>query len=47
MKDYTQHLTNHEDKETSQIPIFKLFSELEKIRKGRLRFSKIPIFHLF
>ena len=40
------HLTKYEGMET-KISIFKLFSELGKIWKCNLGFSKIPISHLF
>ena len=40
------HLTKYEGKGT-KIAIFKLFSELGKIWKCDLGFSKIPISHLF
>ena len=46
LKDYPHHLTKYEDKGT-KISIFKLFSELGKIWKCNLGFSKIPISHLF
>ena len=47
LRDYPDHLTKYEDRGTLEIPIFKLFSELEKIWTGSLGFSKIQIFHLF
>ena len=40
------HLTKYEGKVT-KISIFKLFSELGKIWKCNLGFSKIPISHHF
>ena len=40
------HLTKHEGKGT-KISIFKFLSELGKIWKNNLGFSKIPISHLF
>ena len=48
LKDHPQphHLTKYEGKGT-KISIFKLFSELGKIWKCNLGFSKIPISHLF
>ena len=46
LKDHLHHLTKCEDKGT-KISIFKSFSELGKIWKGNLSFSKIPISHLF
>ena len=41
-----QHLTKYKGKGT-KISIFKLFSELGKIWKCNLGFSKIPISHFF
>ena len=46
LKDHPHHLTKYEGKGT-KISIFKLFSELGKIWKCNLGFSKIPISHLF
>ena len=46
LKDHPQHLTKYEGKGT-KISIFKLFSQLGKIWKSNLSFSKIPISHLF
>ena len=46
LKDHPQHLTKYEGK-GSKISIVKLFSELGKIWKCNLSFSKIPISHLF
>ena len=46
LKDHTPYLTKYEHKGT-KISIFKLFSELGKICKCNLGFSKIPISHLF
>ena len=46
LKDHPQHLTKYEGK-GSKISIAKLFSELGKIWKCNLSFSKIPISHLF
>ena len=46
LKDHPHHLTKYEGKGT-KISIFKLFSELGKIWKCNLSFSKIPISHLF
>ena len=46
LKDHPHHLTKYEGKRT-KISIFKLFSELGKIWKCNLSFSKIPISHLF
>ena len=46
LKDHPHNLTKYEGKGT-KISIFKLFSELGKIWKGNLSFSKIPISYLF
>ena len=46
LKYHPHHLTKYESKGT-KISIFKLFSELEKIWKCNLVFSKISISHLF
>ena len=46
LKNNPHHLTKYEGKGT-KISIFKLFSELGKIWKCNLGFSKIPISHLF
>ena len=46
LKDHRHHLTNYEGK-GKKISIFKLFSELGKIWKCNLGFSKFPIFYLF
>ena len=46
LKDRPHHLTKYEGKGT-KLSIFKLFSELGKIWKCNLNFSKIPISHLF
>ena len=46
LKYHPHHLTKYEGKGT-KISIFKLFSELGKIWKCNLSFSKIPISHLF
>ena len=46
LKDHPQHLTKYEGK-GSKISIAKLFSELGKIWKCNLSFSKISISHLF
>ena len=46
LKDRPHHLAKYEGKGT-KISIFKLFSELGKIWKCNLGFSKIPISHLF
>ena len=43
---HPHHLTKYKDMET-KISIFKLFSELGKIWKCNLGFSKIPISDLF
>ena len=43
LKDYLHHLTKHEDRGTSKIPVFKPFSELENVWKCSLGFSKIHI----
>ena len=43
---HPHYLTKYEGKGT-KISIFKLFSELGKIWKCNLGFSKIPISHLF
>ena len=45
LKYHPHHLTRYEGKGT-KISIFKLFSELEKIWKCNLSFSKTPISHL-
>ena len=45
LKDHPHHLTKYEGKGT-KISIFKLFSELGKIWKCNLGFSKIPISYL-
>ena len=47
LRDYPPHLTKYEDKGTSKVPIFKPFSELRRIWKCSLVFSKIQIFHFF
>ena len=46
LKYHPHHLTKYEGK-GAKISIFKLFSELEKIWKCNLGFSKVPISHLF
>ena len=46
LKDHPHHLTKYEGKGV-KMSIFKLFSELGKIWKCNLSFSKIPISHLF
>ena len=46
LKDHPHHLTRYKGKGT-KVSIFKLFSELGKICKCNLTFSKIPISHLF
>ena len=46
LKDRPHHLTNYKYKGT-KISIFNLFSELGKICKCNVGFSKIPISHLF
>ena len=48
LKDHPQpdHGTKYESKGT-KISVFKLFSEMEKIWKCSLGFSKIPICYLF
>ena len=47
LKDYPLHLTKYESKGTSKIPIFRLYSELGKIWKCSLAFSKTRISHPF
>ena len=46
MKNHPHHLKKYECRGI-KISIFKLLSGLGKIWKCNLRFSKIPIFHLF
>ena len=46
LQDHPHRLTKYEGKGT-KISISKLFSELEKIWKCNLSFSKIPFSHLF
>ena len=46
LKDHPQHLTEYEGKGT-KISICKLFNKLGKNWKCHLRFSKVPISHLF
>ena len=46
LQDHPHHLTKYEGKRT-KISIFKLFSELGKIGKFNLGFSKITKSHLF
>ena len=46
LKDHPHHLTKYEGK-GAKISVFKLFSELGKIWKCNLSFSKIPISYLF
>ena len=48
LKDYPHHLTKYKTKRTSQIPLFRLFSELGEIWKYSLGvYSKRSIFYLF
>ena len=46
LKDHPHHLTKYKGKGT-KILILKLFTELGKIWKCNLGFSKMPISHLF